>query len=206
MKRKKHKPAATQDSSVPVPPTSHAWYPARLLATVAVTFGGIALITYLFVTSRTLLGGALLVLLLVPLVRVLGDALNPGVRNPVRLADYARRYLAVLFVLSLYLGLLLLLLPALVLALGVLAGALLALVTGIGVVLWGLQHWLGMDIGRTMSTEEGRSLMLAFLLALVGGFGCLGLLTVLMKLKQRIEEPFWATVRRIQTWFDTSHE
>lgn len=179
------RPERSADSSL------YAW---RLLATIAVTLGGITLLLFLFKITPNFLSALGLAIVLAPLVRVVGDTLNPDVANPPSLAGYVRRYLLVLAVLVLYLSVLVLMAPALVLALGMLGGILLTIVAGVGLILWSLQHWFGVDAGRALSVQEGREMLVAFGIALVGTLTCLGLLTVGMWMKDRLEGRFWRIV------------
>lgn len=179
------RPERSADSSL------YAW---RLLATIAVTLVGITLLLFLFKITPNVLSALGLALVLAPLVRVVGDALNPDVTNPASLAGYVRRYLLVLAVLVLYLSVLVLVAPALVLALGMLGGILLTIVVGVGLILWTLQHWFGIDAGRALSVQEGHEMLVAFGAALFGTLACLGLLTLGMWIKDRMEARFWRIV------------
>jgi len=124
------------------PEREPAWrYPVRLLAATLVSIGGVVLLLTLLVNAHNWVVMGLLVGLLVPLVRVVADALNPDVPNPATPAGYARRYLAVLLVLCVHLVALAALAPALLLALGVLGAVLGFIVALAGLLLWVLQHW-----------------------------------------------------------------
>jgi hypothetical protein len=177
-------------------PAAH--YALRLLATVGISIGGLTLLLYLALNASNILAAGVLVLLLVPLVRIVGDAMNPDVPNPASLAGYLSRYLAVLLFLSTYLLLLLALIPALALALGLLGGALFALLALVGLLFWALQHGLGLQVAREMASDEWRGLLLLLGAAIAGGGVCLGLLRFLLSLKDRLEPRFWQIIHTLQ--------
>jgi hypothetical protein len=181
------------------PERKPAWrYPLRLLAAAVVSIGGILLLLTLFTRGGNWLVTGVLVLLLVPLVRVVADALNPNVPNPPTLADYGRSYLALLLVLCVHLLALLALAPALLLALGLLGAVLGIIVALFGLLLWVLQHWAGAQTGRPLGADEWQPMLLLLVGAVAGGGACLGLLTVLSYLRDRLEPPFWQAIRTLQ--------
>jgi hypothetical protein len=181
------------------PEREPAWrYPVRILAAAVVSIGGVVLLLTLLVNARNWVMMGLLVGLLVPLVRVVADAVNPDVPNPATLAGYARRYLAVLLVLCVHLVALAALAPALLLALGMLGAILGIIVALFGLLLWVLQHGAGVQTGRPLGADEWQPMLLLLLGAGAGGGACLGLLTGLMYLKDRLEPPFWTIVRTLQ--------
>jgi hypothetical protein len=197
--KKKQKTAQTKpephqhNQSPPQPEPPHA---LSLIAPAVITIGGIYLLLYVFLKTPNIILGIALVLLLVPLVRVVGDRLNPAVANPSSLAGYVQRYVAILFLLVLQLGLLALILPAIVLALGILFGALLMLLSGVGMVFWASQHWFDIQLARDMSVDEGAGMLRMFLFSTAGVAVCYGLLTLGMAVKNRLEERFWGVVHR----------
>ncbi len=141
-------------------------YVLRLFATIAVTIGGVfVLFRFAFAAAPNAIIAVAALLLLVSLIRVAGDALNPDVANPPTLRGYLRRYVQVLFALAVQLAFLALVFPALAVMLATIFGALLALVFGVGVILWALQSWFGLEIGRALPAEEGRQLVLLCLAA-----------------------------------------
>ncbi len=184
-----------------------AWhYPVRLLAAVGISIGGIVLLVALLTSSGNWLVTGVLVLLLAPLVRVVADALNPGVPNPPTPTGYARQYLAVLLVLCVHLGALLALAPALLLALGLLGAVLGIIVALAGLLLWVLQHWAGAQTGRPLGADEWQPMLLLLVVAGVGGGACLGLLALLLELGKRLQEPFWKLVHTLQDRLTGSHK
>jgi hypothetical protein len=180
-------------------------YPVRMLAAVVVSIGGVVLLLILLVNTRNWVLMGLLVGLLVPLVRVVADALNPDIPNPATLAGYARRYLAVLLVLCVHLVALAALAPALLLALGILGAVLGCIVALVGLLLWVLQHWAGAQTGRPLGADEWQPMLLLLVGAVAGGGACLGLLTGLMYLKDRLETPFWNIVYTLRDRLNGSH-
>ncbi|MFP4440301.1 MAG: hypothetical protein ACLFVO_23955 [Chloroflexaceae bacterium] len=188
-----------QGNTMNPPEREPAWrYLVRILAAAVVSIGGVVLLLTLLVNARNWVVMGLLVGLLVPLVRVVADAVNPDVPNPATLAGYARRYLAVLLVLGVHLVALAALAPALLLALGVLGAVLGFIVALFGLLLWVLQHWAGAQTGRPLGADEWQPMLLLLVGAVAGGGACLGLLTGLMYLKDRLEPPFWTIVRTVQ--------
>lgn len=197
-------PARRSDAEAAATPA--AFYALRLLATVAISIGGLVLLLYLALNASNLFAAGGLVLLLVPLVRIVGDAMNPDVPNPASLAGYLARYLAVLLFLGTYLLLLLALIPALALALGMLGSALLAVVALFGLLLWALQHGLALQLARDMAFDEWQGLLLLLGAAITCGATCLGLLTGLMYLKDRLEPRFWQILHTLQARLSRSEE
>jgi hypothetical protein len=181
------------------PEREPAWrYPVRILAAAVVSIGGIVLLLILLANARNWVVMGLLVGLLVPLVRVVADALNPGAPNPATLAGYARRYLAGLLELCVHLVALAALAPVMLLGLGLFGAVLGFIVALFGLLLWVLQHWAGAQAGRPLGADEWQPMLLLLAGAAAGGGACLGLLTGLMHLKDRMETPFWNIVRTLQ--------
>jgi hypothetical protein len=188
-----------QGTTMNPPEHEPAWrYPVRILAAVVVSIGGVVLLLTLLANARNWVVMGLLVGLLVPLVRVVADALNPDVPNPAMLVGYARRYLAVLLVLCVHLVALAALAPVLLLALGLLGAGLGFIVALLGLLLWVLQHWSEVQTGRPLGADEWQPMLLLLAGAVAGGGACLGLLTGLMHLKDRLEPPFWNIVHTLQ--------
>ncbi len=189
------------------PERKPAWrYPVRILAAAVVSIGGPILLLILLVNARNWVATGLLVLLLVPLVRVVGDALNPNEASPTTAAGYGRRYLAVLLILCVHLLYLAALAPALLLALGLLGAVLGIIVALVGLLLWALQHWAGSQTGRPLGADEWQPMLLLLAGSVGGGGACLGLLTLLFALGKRLEKPFWNIVHTLQDRLTGSHK
>jgi len=181
-------------------------YPVRLLAAAGVSIGGILLLLELLTSGGNWLVIGVLVVLVVPLVRVVADVLNPNEPTLTTAAGYGRRYLAVLLTLCVHLLYLAALAPVMLLAVGVFGAVLGTIVALVGLLLWVLQHWAGAQMGRPLGADEWQTMLLILAGAVGGGGACLGLLALLLDLGKRLETPFWNIVRTLQDRLTGSHK
>lgn len=177
-------------------------YPLLMLATIGVTFGGIGLLLHLLSLSQNILTALGLIIIVIPLIRVIGDAVNPDVPNPQSLDGYMYRYQSILLLLVTYFSVFALLLPVLILALGLMGSGLLAIVTAFGSLFWVLQHWFDMQVGREMAVSEINGLLLMLGGSIVAALVCFGLITLAMYIKDKLEDRFWAAIHAARRWLE----
>lgn len=168
-----------------------ASYPVRILLTILVTLGGIALMVVILAAAPNFFLGILFLLPLVPLLRLIGDLANPDVDVALEAGVLLRHYLGVLFLLVVMLAGILMALVLAIPALIVLASGLALLIGCVALLLWGLQYGFGVSLGRPLDADEWQ----LGLLIMLGGGGvgvlALGLIVVAMQLKERFEQPVW---------------
>ena len=158
-------------------------YALRIFATIAVLIGFIIATVLIFALVRNFWLGLLLVALLAPFARVIGDALNPDVANPHTIRGYLRRFLGIALFLALLLLGLIAMLPFLALSLGILFAALLAVIALIGLIIFALQAWLGLEIARPIPPDEAQATLFLLGFSLLGGLLSVGILAGLRLVK-----------------------
>jgi hypothetical protein len=173
-----------------------------MLAAIVVTVGGIFLVTVTFKLASSYWLAAFLVWLLTPLVRVIGDALNPDVPNPHGWDGYLRRLLGLTLMLPLLFAALATVVPLLALGFGLLYAALMALVSLMGLLLFVAQSWLGLEIARPIPLEEAQDAMKVLGFALLGGLVGVPLLGSLNLLKGQVLEQIYRLMDALRPLFE----
>ncbi len=158
-------------------------YALRIFATIAILTGFIIATVLIFTLVHNFWLAFLLVALLAPFTRVIGDALHPGVANPPTVRGYLRRFLGIVLFLALLLLGLIAILPFLTLSLGILFAALLAVIALIGLIIFALQAWLGLEIARPIPPDEAQATLFLLGVSLLGVLFGIGILAGLRLLK-----------------------
>jgi hypothetical protein len=181
-------------------------YPLRILLSIAVIIVTCIVIVGIIASAPNFIVGMVILIPIVPLLRIVGDIVNPNVALPLNPRTLLRHYLAVLFLLVLMLGAIVLVLPVAVVSFAILGAALVILLAGVGLLLWGLQHGLGITLARPLPFAEWLPLLLLLGAGIGGGAIALGVAYLGLAIKNYVEAPFWRFVDRLRAQIDALNE
>lgn len=177
-------------------------YPFRMLLAIAITIGGIFVISAILANAPNFFIGMLYLIPIVPLLRLIGDIANPDEHVSLEPWLLLKRYLAVLFLLVMMLGAIAMVVPVMAVGLGILGAALAILVGVVGLLLWSFQYGLGITLARPLAPDEWQPALLALGAGIGVGLAAFGLAYLGTVLKDRYEERFWQLVHRVRDQID----
>lgn len=160
--------------------------PWKIIAAIAFFLAVLFLfLPYLWRTTENVAVMLVAILLLVPLVRTVSEYLLADAPPPHAIKALLRGYGLSLFALLHELMALLLYLPFILFRMVALLAGIMLFAFGVGLLLYILQIYGGLQIGKTFAPEEWRDIVAGTGYAFAVELGCLALL----KLEQRYKEP-----------------